>query len=69
MYPNRVCSSIHKGNETYERRLWDTDPDVIDGLKDAYLEMEAWIKEQMGDVMGDIQGGSIDIVTMDNVEG
>ena len=49
--------------EAYERGLWDADPDVIDGLKNAYLEMEGVIEERMGDVTGDFQGGSIDVVT------
>jgi len=55
--------------EAYERGLWDADPDVIDGLKNAYLEMEGWIEERMGDVKGDFQGGSIDVMTMEDVEG
>ncbi|MBW2635924.1 MAG: cobaltochelatase subunit CobN [Deltaproteobacteria bacterium] len=55
--------------EAYERELWDADPDVIDGLKNAYLEMEGWIEERMGDVKGDFQGGSIDVMTMEDVKG
>ncbi|MEA1866154.1 MAG: cobaltochelatase subunit CobN [Euryarchaeota archaeon] len=55
--------------EAYERGLWDADPDVIDGLKNAYLEMEGWIEERMGDVKGDFQGGSIDVMTMEDVAG
>ena len=45
------------------------DPDVIDGLKNAYLEMEGWIKERIGHVKGDFQGGSIDVMTMKDVKG
>ena len=55
--------------EAYERGLWDADPEVIDGLKNAYLEMEGWIEERMGDVKGDFQGGSIDVMTIADVEG
>jgi cobaltochelatase CobN len=55
--------------EAYERGLWDADPEVIDGLKNAYLEMEGWIEERMGDVKGDFQGGSIDVMTMEDVAG
>ncbi len=55
--------------EAYERGLWDADPDVIDGLKNAYLEMEGWIEERMGDVKGEFQGGSIDVMTMEDVAG
>ena len=55
--------------EAYERGLWDADSDVIDGLKNAYLEMEGVIEERMGDVKGDFQGGSIDVVTAEDVSG
>ena len=55
--------------EAYERGLWDADPGVIDGLKNAYLEMEGWIEERMGDVKGDFQGGSIDVMTLEDVAG
>jgi len=55
--------------EAYERGLWDADPDVIDGLKNAYLEMEGWIEERMGDVKGEFQGGSVDVMTMEDVAG
>ncbi|MGP8320750.1 MAG: cobaltochelatase subunit CobN [Methanosarcinaceae archaeon] len=55
--------------EAYERDLWDADPDVIEGLKNAYLEMEGWIEERMGDVKGEFQGGSIDVITAEDVEG
>jgi len=55
--------------EAYERGLWNADEEVIEGLKSAYLEMEGWIEEKMGDVKGDFQGGSIDVMTMQDVEG
>ncbi len=42
---------------------------LIDGLKNAYIEMEDWIEERMGDVKGDFQGGSIDMMTMEDVAG
>ncbi|CAD6491550.1 MAG: CobN/Magnesium Chelatase [Candidatus Argoarchaeum ethanivorans] len=55
--------------EAYERGLWDADSDVIDGLKNAYLEMEGWIEERMGDAKGDFQGGSIDVMTIADIPG
>ncbi|MCK4651825.1 MAG: cobaltochelatase subunit CobN, partial [Methanosarcinales archaeon] len=55
--------------EAAERGLWDADPEVLDGLKNAYLEMEGWIEERMGDVTGDMQGGSIDVVTAEDIAG
>ena len=53
--------------EAHQRGLWDADPEVLAGLKDAYLEIEGWIEEKMGDVPGDFQGGSIDILTAEDV--
>lgn len=55
--------------EAYERGLWDADEEVIEGLKDAYLEMEGWIEEKMEEVKGDFQGGAIDVITMKDVKG
>ena len=48
---------------------WDANPDVLDGIKNAYLEMEGWIEERMGDVKGDLQGGSIDVVIAEGFAG
>jgi len=45
--------------EAYERGLWNADEEVIVGLRSAYLEMEGWIEEEMGDAKGDFQGGAI----------
>ncbi|MBU1800630.1 MAG: cobaltochelatase subunit CobN [Bacteroidetes bacterium] len=53
--------------EAHQRGLWDADPDVLAGLKDAYLEIEGWIEEKMGDVEGDFQGGAVDILTAEDV--
>nr|QNO57083.1 hypothetical protein LPILPELN_00015 [Methanosarcinales archaeon ANME-1 ERB7] len=52
--------------EAYERGLWDADDEVIKGLKSAYLEMEGWIEEKMGDVKGDFQGGAIDVMPIED---
>ncbi len=54
--------------EAHQRELWDADPEVLEGLKNAYLEIESWLEEKMGDVQGDFQGGSIDILTAEDVE-
>ncbi len=48
--------------EANERGLWEADPAVLDGLRAAYLEMEGWIEERMGDAGGDVQGGAIRVV-------
>ena len=42
--------------EAADRGLWDADPEVLDELKDAYIEMEGWIEERMGNVIGDMRG-------------
>jgi cobaltochelatase CobN len=54
--------------EAAERDLWNPAPDVREALKEIYIEIEGWIEERMGDVKGDFQGGSIDIITSDEVE-
>jgi cobaltochelatase CobN len=54
--------------EAAERNLWNPSPDVKEALKEIYVEIEGWIEEKMGDIKGDFQGGSIDIVTKDEVE-
>lgn len=54
--------------EAHQRELWDADPEVLEGLKNAYLEIESWLEEKMGDVEGDFQGGSVDILTLEDVK-
>jgi len=54
--------------EAMERGLWNPAEDVKDVLKTLYLEIEGWIEEKMGDIKGDFQGGSIDVVTAEEVE-
>ena len=55
--------------EAQERGLWEPAPDVKEALKEIYVEIEGWIEERMGEVKGDFQGGAIDIVTAQEVEG
>ncbi|MHC1636084.1 MAG: cobaltochelatase subunit CobN, partial [Candidatus Methanospirareceae archaeon] len=54
--------------EAYERGLWDADKEVIERLREAYLEMEGWIEEKMGDVKGNFQGGAIDVITREDLK-
>ncbi len=54
--------------EAAERGLWSPAEDVKEALKAVYLEIEGWIEEKMGEIKGDFQGGSIDIVTAEEVE-
>ena len=53
--------------EAESRGLWAADPEVFEQLKEHYLEIEGWIEDRMGDVQGDFQGGSIDILTSEDV--
>lgn len=48
--------------EAATRGLWDADPEVLDGLKEIYLEIEGWLEERMGEVRGEFQGGAVDVV-------
>ena len=49
--------------EASERGLWEPAPDVRDALKQIYVEIEGWIEEKSGELEGNFQGGSIDVVT------
>ena len=55
--------------EAVERNLWNPSPDVREALRDLYVEIEGWIEERMGDIKGEFQGGAIDIISKDEVEG
>jgi cobaltochelatase CobN len=54
--------------EAEQRGLWKADPEVLDALKSLYLEIEGWMEERMGDVDGEFQGGSIDVINADEVK-
>ncbi len=53
--------------EAESRGLWAADPEVLESLKERYLEIEGCIEDKMGDVTGDFQGGSVDILTTEDV--
>ena len=55
--------------EAESRGIWKADPDLLDRLKEAYLDTEATLEDTMGDVTGDFQGGSVDVITADEVAG
>ena len=54
--------------EAESRGLWQADPQILEQLKEHYLETEGWLEESMGDVTGDFQGGAVDIMTSEDVE-
>lgn len=53
--------------EAEQRELWDADPEVLQQLKEAYVEIEGWMEERSGD--GEFQGGTIDVFTANEVDG
>ncbi len=54
--------------EAEKRGVWKADPEVLEELKEYYLEIEGWMEEKMGDVKGDFQGGSVDVITKKDVK-
>ncbi len=54
--------------EAQSRDIWRPDPELLERLKESYLEAEAALEETMGDVKGDFQGGSVDVVTSEEIE-
>lgn len=53
--------------EAQSREIWNPDQELLDKLKEAYLEVEGSIEATMGEVSGEFQGGSVDIMTPDDV--
>ena len=53
--------------EAESRGLWQPNQKTIDDLKENYLEIESWLEEKAGD--GTFQGGSVDVITADEVAG
>lgn len=51
--------------EAESRGLWNADPEVLEDLKNTYLEIEGWMEDLAGD--GEFQGGAVDIMTMEEV--
>jgi len=54
--------------EAKERGLWTPSPEIAQFLEELYLEIEGWIEERMEGVEGEFQGGSIDVVSPEEVE-
>lgn len=54
--------------EAAGRGLWKPSPEIQEALKEIYILIEGWIEERAGDLEGDYQGGSIDVVTRREVE-
>ena len=48
--------------EAEQRGLWQATPETMEQLREAYLEIEGWLEEKMGDTTGDFQGSAISII-------
>jgi cobaltochelatase CobN len=55
--------------EAHARGLWNADPEVLEGVREAYLEIEGWMEESLHEGQGIIQGGAIDIIPLTKTEG
>jgi cobaltochelatase CobN len=51
--------------EAEARKLWKPDPELLDKLKESYLEIESWMEELAGD--GEFQGGAVEILSMEDI--
>ena len=51
--------------EAESRGLWEADPELLDALRNTYLEIEGWMEDLAGD--GEFQGGSVDIMGIEDV--
>lgn len=47
--------------ELYQREKWLAGPEVLENLKSSYLELEGDMEEQLCEVKGEIQGGTIEV--------
>ena len=54
--------------EAYQRELWNPEEGLIVEIQDTYLELESFLEESMGNNAGDFQGGSIDVVNLNDIE-
>lgn len=54
--------------EAEKRNLWEANPDMLERLKDAYLDIEGRLEETMGDMEGDFQGSNIEIIKVNKSE-
>ena len=52
--------------EAEARGLWDADEDTLEQLRENYVEIESWMEDLVTE--GEHQGGSVDIITAEEVE-
>jgi cobaltochelatase CobN len=53
--------------EANARGMWEPDEDLLEDLKEVYLEIEGSLEDEMGVVQGSMQGGSTDVFSVDEV--
>ncbi|MDR2352154.1 MAG: cobaltochelatase subunit CobN, partial [Deltaproteobacteria bacterium] len=53
--------------EAQSRGLWETDEGLLDQLKERYLALEGVLEESTEAYGGELQGGSVDIVTVRDI--
>ena len=54
--------------EACDRGLWNPADGLLEEIQDAYLELEGFLEEDMGDAAGEFQGSSIEITPRDQME-
>ncbi len=54
--------------EAANRGIWQPDSTILKRLEEAYLEIEGLIEEGMDGIVGDMQGGSVDVMNVDDIE-
>lgn len=54
--------------EACDRGLWNPKDGLLEEIQDAYLELEGFLEEDMGDAAGEFQGSSIEITPRDQME-
>ncbi len=54
--------------EAEARGLWNPDKEVLQSLKELYAQIEGLLEDQIGDIGGEFQGGTVDIITAEDVE-
>ena len=54
--------------EAADRGLWNPEDGMLEEIQDAYLELEGFLEEDMGDAAGEFQGSSIEVTPRDQME-
>lgn len=54
--------------EACDRGLWTPEDGLLEEIQDAYLELEGFLEEDMGDQTGEFQGSAIEVMPKDQME-